>query len=123
MLAALEPQKRPLLRNHDVLHLKPVLALNLAADTGLFHSNRALKALSLLGFGVLTLGTNVSGVKVLWFTKIPSEDYSHPAHRVQSDCFADPRTNWLHAKQTKNQARIVFPNLDAADVRAAIAEW
>ena len=43
--------------------------------------------------------------------------------RVQSDCFADPRTNWLHAKQTKNQAAIVFPNLDAADVRAAIAEW
>ncbi|CAL1144037.1 unnamed protein product [Cladocopium goreaui] len=49
----------------------PVLALNLAADTGLFHSNRALKALSLLGFGVLTLGTNElvlhhANVKSIW---------------------------------------------------------
>ena len=104
MLAALEPQKRPLLRNHDVLHLKPVLALNLAADTGLFHSNRALKALSLLGFGVLTLGTNVSGVKVFWFTKIPSEDYCHPALGSSRTALQIPeQTGFMQSRQKTRQ--------------------
>ena len=42
MLAVLASEKRPLLRNHDVLHLKPVLALNLQAAAGIYHRATAL---------------------------------------------------------------------------------
>ena len=129
MLAVLASEKRPLLRNHDVLHLKPVLALNLQAAAGIYHSNRALKALSLLGFGVVTLSTNTSGTKVLWFTKIPSEDYASPALQRSRSALAIPEPNgfisWNRAQilqnKQKNQEAIVYPDLAAAEVQASIA--
>lgn len=129
MLAVLASEKRPLLRNHDVLHLKPVLALNLQAAAGIYHSNRALKALSLLGFGVVTLSTNTSGTKVLWFTKIPSEDYASPALQRSRSALAILEPNgfisWNRAQilqnKQKNQEAIVYPDLAAAEVPASIA--
>lgn len=134
MLAVLESAKKPMLRNHDVPHLRPVLALNLPSELALLHSNRALRILDLLGLGVVSLSTNTSGGKLLWFTKRPQEESSHAALarsrealQVPQNGFATwPREQLLQGKQ-RNQEAIVFPDITSAAVctaiTAAVEEW
>ena len=134
MLAVLESTKKPLVRHVDVTHLPRVLALNLASPLGLRLGARTLKALSLLGFGTCTLSVNPTGTKVLWFTKVPDEDWpsetlnaSRTALQIPPNGFNSwPRARMEQAKQ-KSQAQIIFPNTDDPDFRArveaAAAQW
>ena len=129
MLAVLESQKKPILRHNDVLHLRSVLALNLGDRLALAHALRALRALDLLGLGVLTHSTNATGTKVLWFTKRPPDDWRHVALQVSRTALQLPPdfpfASWtlerLREGRMKSQTEISFPDLDGEDVRRTIA--
>lgn len=129
MLAVLESQKKPILRHNDVLHLRSVLALNLEDRLALAHALRALRALDLLGLGVLTRSTNATGTKVLWFTKRPPDDWRHVALQVSRTALQLPPdfpfASWtlerLREGRMKSQTEISFPDLDGEDVRRTIA--
>ena len=128
MPAVLESQKKPMLRNHDVLHLRPALALNLNNPSVLCTAHVPWKRWAFWA-SVLTPSTNSTGTKVLWFTKIPQDSWMHPCLAQSCAVLQVPAENgfvsWareqiLQSKQ-KGQAAIQFPDLNAADVAASIA--
>ena len=134
MLAVLVSSRRPILRNTDVSHLRPVLALNLNVAASHLLAARALKLLALLGCGAVSLSVNVGGSKVLWFTKIASDDWNNAvldATRIALQVPEDGFSSWARARilesKQKGQAEIVFPDLNHAAVQAsltaAVAAW
>ncbi|CAK9059187.1 Uncharacterized protein SCF082_LOCUS31407 [Durusdinium trenchii] len=118
--------KNPVLRQSDVGHLKPIIALNLPASCISQYTVKAFRLLDMLDLGQATLSTNVAGVKCTFFTNIPDEMVVHPI--AQSSLrffnlgtpFYTLSAAAIRQTRKKSQAEIVWKDLDDAVVAARI---
>ncbi|CAJ1384732.1 unnamed protein product [Effrenium voratum] len=120
-------QRLPCMRISDVGHLRPVLCLQLPTVDVNLHAPRALTLLHLLGLGALSLSTNATGAKTLWFVKRPREAVGHEALRDSLQLFEAAESfhtlpeRELQTHRKQSQAEIVFSNLDDPAIRQSIA--
>ena len=124
-------QKAQCMRHSDVHHLKPVIALNLPTDTLALNSPSAFRLLQILGLGAASLSTNSTGVKCMFFAKLPEEMLQHDlvqksitALQLPSP-FSTAAAAVVRQHKKANQADIVFPdatNPEQAAKMAAAAE-
>lgn len=129
MLAVLVSTRRPIFRQTEVAHLRPVVGLGLPEPSLAHHALRALKVLQLLGCGVFTLSCNDRGSKVCWFTKCSREDWEHEALLPCKNALELPEDfafcSWprqqLQQSKQKGQAAITFPDFSDAPTVVALA--